>query len=158
MKRLFHILNSAHWILTILCLAMLVSCTDNKPKGSYYGNEFEVDSFLSLDEYLSSSKVTLSGKVEEVQLSGEIEEVCQSKGCWMILKTSDETKVRVTFKDYGFFVPKDAMGKKVYLQGEATMNVLDSATLKHFAEDAGKSVSEMSSVELSVVSDGVLII
>ncbi len=98
----------------------------------------------------------------EVKLKGEILEVCQMKGCWMTVDAGKETNIRVTFKDYGFFVPKDAAGKTVVFEGEAKYETLDVETLKHYAEDAGKSQEEIDAItepetKLTFVATGVQI-
>ena len=96
----------------------------------------------------------------KMKLKGEIAEVCQEKGCWMTVATGDGQTIRVTFKDYGFFVPKDAAGKKTVIEGEAKMETVDVATLKHYAEDAGKSKEEIAAItkpetKLTFVASGV---
>jgi hypothetical protein len=104
---------------------------------------------------------TMDGKdAIQVKLDGTILEVCQMKGCWMTVETGKGEEIRVTFKDYGFFVPKDAAGKKAVFEGEAKMETVDVATLKHYAEDAGKSKEEIDAItepetKLTFVASGV---
>ena len=104
---------------------------------------------------------TMKGKEAlQLKLEGEISEVCQMSGCWMIVDTGNGNEIRVTFKDYGFFVPKDAGGKKATFEGEAKMETVDVATLKHYAEDAGKSKEEIAAItepetKLTFVASGV---
>ena len=106
---------------------------------------------------------TMQGKeAMQVKLDGTIVEVCQMKGCWMTVETSKGEAIRVTFKDYGFFVPKDAAGKKAVFEGEAKIETVDVATLKHYAEDAGKSKEEIDAItesetKLTFVASGVKI-
>jgi len=106
-------------------------------------------------------EVTMQGKeTMQVKLEGEILEVCQGKGCWMTVSTGNGNSIRVTFKDYGFFVAKDAAGKKAVFEGEAKMKTVDVATLKHYAEDAGKSEEEIAKItepetKLTFVATGV---
>jgi len=70
---------------------------------------------------------------------------------------------RVTFKDYGFFVPKDsAAGKEVVFSGVARRKITDVATLRHYAEDAGKTQEEIDAImepkeEIEFVANGVVI-
>lgn len=53
-----------------------------------------------------------------VILRGSVGAVCQKKGCWMeVLSGEEKTTVRVTFKDYGFFVPMDSEGMIVRAEG-----------------------------------------
>ena len=48
----------------------------------------------------------------QVKLIGKADAVCQAKGCWMTMKTPDGREMRVRFKDYAFFVPKDICRQK----------------------------------------------
>jgi len=93
---------------------------------------------------------------------GEVSKVCQQKGCWMTISPEGSTDpvFMVKFKDYGFFVPKDISGEAVILQGKAFRQVTDVETLRHFAEDAGKSKAEIDAItepeeELIFIADGV---
>ncbi len=67
-----------------------------------------------------------------VRLTGPITAVCQTKGCWMHLG-SQTPPVMVKFKDYAFFVPKDASG---YLEDagkhEEAKKVTEGRKLYHF--------------------------
>lgn len=114
----------------------------------------------------SASASTLNGKSDfvaaTVKIEGEVESVCQAAGCWMKIKTADGQTMRVTFKDYGFFVPKDIAGKKVIFEGVPAVKTTSVAELQHYAEDAGKSKDEIAKInspkmELTFVADGVLV-
>lgn len=111
-------------------------------------------------EATSLNKKMQDKETMQVKLTGEINEVCQMKGCWMTVKAGEDTDIRVTFKDYGFFVPKDAAGKTVIFEGEARYETVDVKTLKHYAEDAGKSPEEIEAItepetKLTFVATGV---
>ena len=132
-------------------------------------SSFTIAQAQTFGEKLSDAKAekatSLSDKMAgketmQVQLKGEIKEVCQMKGCWMTVDAGNDQDIRVTFKDYGFFVPKDAGGKPVVFEGEAKFETIDVATLKHFAEDAGKSQEEIDAItepetKLTFVATGV---
>ena len=45
----------------------------------------------------------------------------------------------VKFKDYGFFMPKDASGRTAIVEGTLTMKQETVAETKHYLEDAGKT-------------------
>ncbi|MCP9754254.1 DUF4920 domain-containing protein [Lacihabitans sp. CCS-44] len=114
----------------------------------------------------SSEATALKGKTEfdakAVKIEGEVESVCQAAGCWMKIKTADGQTMRVTFKDYGFFVPKDIAGKKVIFEGIPSVKTTSVAELQHYAEDAGKSKEEIAKItspktELTFIADGVLV-
>ena len=96
------------------------------------------------------------------KVTGTVESVCQAKGCWMKVKMDNGETMRVTFKDYGFFVPKDIAGKTVVVEGVAEKKTTPVAELRHYAEDAGKSKEEIAKItdpqnELAFVADGVIV-
>jgi hypothetical protein len=72
-----------------------------------------------------------------LRLGGSIGEVCQVKGCWMQLGSPEQT-VLVKFKDYAFFVPKDAAGKLVVIDGSMQWKQETVEQTRHYLEDAGK--------------------
>jgi hypothetical protein len=91
-----------------------------------------------------------------------VESVCQVKGCWMKLKMENGQTMRVTFKDYGFFVPKDIAGKTIVFEGNATTKTTSVDELRHYAADAGKSKDEIVKItepktELAFEANGVLV-
>lgn len=139
----------------VIAALTIVSCENPREKWDQFGAEIALNQDVNTSAMISNLKGSDS---VEVQFVGEIDQVCQMKGCWMTLKTEDGSSLRVTFKDYGFFVPKDASGKKVIISGKASVQELDEATAKHYAEDAGKAFDSTSvAQEISVVASGVLI-
>ena len=97
-----------------------------------------------------------------IKVKGTITEVCQVKGCWMTMDLGNGEMMRIKFKDYGFFVPKDAAGKTATIEGVAKKEKVDIDELKHMAEDAGKTEEEIKAIdrakeELTFVADGVII-
>lgn len=98
-----------------------------------------------------------------ITLTGTIEKTCAVKGCWMQLNTGTENDLRVTFKDYGFFVPKSgAEGKKATIQGYCLRQETSVDELRHYAQDAGESEEYIASItepktEFSFVASGVII-
>ena len=81
----------------------------------------------------------------------------------MDVKMPDGSPMKVKFKDYGFFVPKQGLeGHTAILQGYATREVMDVEMLRHYAEDAGKSKQEVEAItepklSLFFLAEGVLI-
>ena len=61
--------------------------------------------------------------------------------------TDGGVSVRITFKDYGFFVPKDIAGKTIIAEGLVTEEVTKEADARHYAEDAGKSKAEIEKIK-----------
>ena len=105
----------------------------------------------------------MEGKEEvTAKVEGKVAAVCQAKGCWMTLEKPDGSTMRVSFKDYGFFVPKDIAGKTVVIEGKAIINTTSVEELRHYAEDAGKSKAEIEMIteakkELAFEADGVIV-
>lgn len=71
---------------------------------------------------------------------------CQTSGCWMDLDVGSGEVVKVTFKDYGFFIPLDSKGKTAIVEGFAKREVIPVDILKHYAEDDGKSQEEIDAI------------
>ena len=88
-----------------------------------------------LDEVLKNPEA-FSGKT--VRIEGPVTAVCQTKGCWMHLG-AQEPPVMVKFKDYGFFMPKDASGRTAIVEGTMTFKQETVEQTKHYLEDAGKT-------------------
>ncbi len=96
------------------------------------------------------------------KITGTVESVCQAKGCWMKVKMDNGETMRVSFKDYSFFVPKDIMGKTVVMEGVAEKKITPVDELRHYAMDAGKSKEEIAKItepknELAFVANGVIV-
>ena len=99
----------------------------------------------------------------EGKVTGKVVEVCKEKGCWMKIERAGGEKMMVKFKDYGFFMPLDIVGKEVVLDGEASVKEVSVKQLKHYAEDAGKTKEEIAKIkepkkELQFVAKGVLVL
>jgi len=102
-------------------------------------------------------------KTAEMKIEGKVVEVCKKKGCWMTLEMPNGDPMRVTFKDYAFFMPKDIVGKKVVLDGLAKKQTISVETLRHYAEDAKKTPEEVAKItdpkkELAFEAKGVVIL
>ena len=76
-----------------------------------------------------------------VVIEGAVERVCKMEGCWMeIAPRAGEPTIRITFKDHGFFVPKDADGLKFRAVGEFTIMKLDKEMVEHLVKEDGAKV------------------
>lgn len=146
---------------TIILLGMmLVSCKQETIQGDYFGEEFKISGEASKT---SAPFDEISGRDSlQTQIVGEIKEVCQAKGCWMKVELESSEEVFVRFKDYGFFVPKDAAGKKVVMNGAAFFEEMSVEDQRHYAEDEGASEDELAQITapkktLRFEADGVLI-
>ncbi|SDH31913.1 protein of unknown function [Pedobacter terrae] len=102
-------------------------------------------------------------KTVDMKIEGKVVDVCKKKGCWMTLEMPNGDPMRVTFKDYAFFMPMDIVGKKVVLDGLAKKQTISVETLRHYAEDAKKSPDEVAKItdpkkELAFEAKGVVIL
>ena len=121
----------------LLCAVVVAGCASSQT----YGARPALDApALPLARALVPSNV---GKT--IALQGKVADVCQMKGCWMVL-TDGTLSVRTTFKDYGFFVPKDLAGRAVVAEGVLTRKTVDEATRRHYAEDAGQSAEQIAAI------------
>jgi hypothetical protein len=97
---------------------------------------------------LSEMKKKMGSKKEmTTKVSAKIEDVCQKKGCWMNLVDDKGNKVRVTFKDYAFFMPKDAAGKTAIVEGIAMIDETSIADLKEFAKDDNQTKEAIAAIK-----------
>ena len=69
-----------------------------------------------------------------VRMTATIDQVCQVSGCWMIVEDGEQ-EARVTFADYGFFVPKHAAGAIVEMDVAVERTVMDVETARHLASE-----------------------
>lgn len=111
---------------------------------NYFGKKIAVEK-NSIDASKIGSEMANLEKLE-ARVKGTVEQVCQAAGCWMKIVTDNGQSMRVTFKDYAFFVPKDIAGKKVIFEGVAQKTTTSVDHLKHYAEDAGKSKAEIAKI------------
>lgn len=153
-------------ILAIILMACLVTAKsfgqENTASNSY---ELFGSSFTKKDNASKNSKIYQNIQSKDTittQLVGDINEVCQAKGCWMKVNLSNNEEVFVKFKDYGFFVPLDASGRKVVMNGKAFVEKLSVEDQRHYAMDKGASEAEIAKITkpkktLRFEADGVLI-
>jgi uncharacterized cupin superfamily protein len=89
---------------------------------------------------------------EARRFTGRIAEVCQTKGCWMMLE-DDGQAARVMFGDHAFYLPKDASGTAV-VHGVLERKELTPEQVEHLSGDSGKGIAA-EPVEYRIVADGV---
>ena len=87
-----------------------------------------------------------------MRFSGRITEVCQAKGCWMMLEDGGKA-ARVMFGRHDFHIPKDTTGSAV-VHGVLTRKALTPAQVEHLSGDSGRGVAA-EPVEYRITADGV---
>jgi hypothetical protein len=147
------------WIGVMLFTASSLFAQETLPSVGTFGKP--IDSKGAIEAKKLPKKLQKAESLE-ITVKGEVVEVCQAKGCWMTIDLGNDELMRVKFKDYGFFVPKDAAGKTAIVQGVALKEMVSVDDLRHLAEDAGKSEAEISAItqpqeEYTFVAEGVVI-
>lgn len=129
---------------------------------SSFGDKISEKDYLSAADVYAKYQTLKAGDTINLKFASSIEEVCSKKGCWMKLPAGETNEtIMVRFKDYGFFMPLDANGKEVIVEGKAFVKEVSVDELKHYAEDAGKSAEEIAKItapkmELAFEANGVL--
>jgi len=109
---------------------------------------------LSLSELMDNEQKYLD---QEVLLETRIAKVCQKKGCFFIAQEG-ASSARVSFKDYGFFIPTDSGGKDVVLLGTFSRKNVSKEQAEHYVADLGETAtSTPERFEYSIVATAVKI-
>ncbi len=128
-------------------------------KAQSFGEPITEEGAITVDEMIKGAE---GQKKFPCKVMATVVSVCQKKGCWMELMRPEGGTIRVTFKDYEFFVPKDISGRTVIMDGFAWYRETSVAMLQHYAEDAGKSAEEIKKItkpkkELAFEAKGVIV-
>lgn len=120
------------------------TATDTIAQAQYFGAKITEDGAIALADL----KGAMGDKKElNVKVSGEVDAVCQKKGCWMEIKNAAGDVVRVTFKDYAFFMPMDCAGKTAIVEGVAKIEETSVADLKEYAKDDNQSKEAIAAIK-----------
>ncbi|MGC4088450.1 MAG: DUF4920 domain-containing protein [Polyangiaceae bacterium] len=94
-------------------------------------------------------------------VEGYVRRACSRKGCWMELAGGADPTLegcRVTFKDYGFFVPTDSAGSSARVEAALELASLSPATVEHMEREGAKipnKAADGSAREVRLVANGV---
>ncbi len=162
----------------LLVIILIFSCKDNvktvevelnteaESKTAFYdsfGEEITDENTVSVNEFLEAYKKVKESDTLMTKAKVKVLDVCQAKGCWMVVDLGNNETARVKFKDYAFFVPKNIKGKEVIINGKAFVDEIPVEELRHYAEDAGESADKIAQITESkransFLADGVLVI
>jgi hypothetical protein len=122
------------WVALLLLLssAAWAGAEPALPDGDDYGAGLTLEEITPLGEVVSHPELYVD---RTLLLKGRIRDVCQKKGCWMVL-TDGESQMRIRFADYGFFVPKDSGGKDAYVEGRAAAEEISEDEARHYEAEA----------------------
>jgi hypothetical protein len=96
-----------------------------------------------------------------VLVDGTVRKTCTAKGCWMELAPAGVDKAqgcRVTFKDYGFFVPTDSAGATARVEGVVSVSTVAKDEVTHLESEGAsfaKKFPDGSAREVRIVASGV---
>jgi hypothetical protein len=149
-------------VLSILVGCKEVSKEDKLKNYAVFGDTISDENVMSANEMSKKYEKLEEGDTLKVKFGSKINSVCKVKGCWMNLDLGDGKEIFVKFKDYAFFVPKNANGSEAIVSGKAFISVETVSEQKHYAEDAGASKEEIEKIvspkkTFSFLADGVLI-
>lgn len=128
-------------------------------KGTNYGVKVNKKGAISAEEM----KASMADKeTAEVKVKGKVIEVCKAEGCWIRMETA-QGPLLIKMKDHAFLVPLALNGKTIVAEGTATFKETSVETLRHYAEDAGKSKEEIEAIkepkkEIVLQAKGILVI
>lgn len=128
--------------------------------GDTYGVVIEPQGALDITKL--NQLVTGTDSVD-VKIKAEILDVCPKKGCWVSLRMPNGEPVFVRMKNYAFFLPLNAIGKEVVLEGKAFKKVTSVKELQHYAEDKKLSKEEIAKItkpkeEFRFLANGIVVV
>lgn len=94
-------------------------------------------------------------------VEGYVRRACSRKGCWMELAEGADPKLpgcRVTFKDYGFFVPTDSAGATARVEASLEVATLSPASVDHMESEGAtfaNKANDGSAREVRLIATGV---
>ncbi len=154
------------YLTVVLALAVSLGACKNSQTVTNAGNQtfgaaFNPKGAITYDALLNKME-----KVDSLntKVTGKVSAVCKVKGCWMTMvsENPDQPEMRVKFKNYAFFMPKDIVGKTVVIDGFALQETISVADQRHYAEDDGQTKEQIEKItkpkrELSFEAAGVVI-
>jgi hypothetical protein len=120
-------------------------------RGAALGSSPTVDlaeAIQSVDAYVDQTVI----------LEGAVKKVCQAKGCWMEVSPKGADRgIRVTFKDYAFFMPTDSQGAEARLEGVFETNLFSKKDADHLIAEGVVLTrhADGTATEVSFVAQGV---
>ena len=88
---------------------------------------------------------------QTVRVEGRVADVCQKKGCWMVLADGDKS-IRVTMRDHDFAVDMQGAGQDCQVDGVVVGKPRDPDTIAHYeSESKGGAVVPEKQVQGDVV-------
>lgn len=134
------------------------AATPAHPGSKSFGAPLGASTKASLADVLNSPDKFAD---KTVTVEGNVRQACTKKGCWMELSEGSEpasAACRVTFKDYGFFVPTDSAGSRARVEAKVETKTIKPAMVQHLEEEGAKFAEKSpdgSATEVRLVATGV---
>ena len=128
------------------------------PSPKTFGAPISPGPTLSLADVLATPE---RFRDQAITVEGHVRSACTRRGCWMEVAEGADPQLsgcRVTFKDYGFFVPTDSAGSTAKVQGTFGVNTLAPDRVAHLESEGGQfphKNADGSVNELRLVATGV---
>jgi hypothetical protein len=128
-----------------------------------YGAPLATQSAMPIADLLARPE---QWKDRTVTVEGKVRKACTRKGCWMEVAAADTGDkagapgCRVTFKDYGFFVPTDSAGSRARVQGVVQVDTLSASMVRHYEEEGAVFPAKRpdgTAPEVRIVASGVVL-
>jgi hypothetical protein len=129
-----------------------------RPEPKRFGEPIQQTSVADLNRVLAAPK---EFKDKHLVVEGTVRRACSRKGCWMELAASGDPAApgcRVTFKDYGFFVPTDSAGSSARVAANVEVAKLEPSHVAHMEQEGAQFRSKQpdgSAEEVRLVATGV---
>jgi hypothetical protein len=139
-------MNNRLTYLLMLGTFVLVSCTatpDPNEGWESFGDLITATAYTDLSQVIDEFGVE---EEKSFKIAGTLYAVCQEKGCWTTLQTSDGRSVRMTFANYSYFLPIEAAGREIIAEGLGFKEETSVAELRHYLEDAKATPEEIAAV------------
>ncbi len=89
-----------------------------------------------------------------VKTEGEIAQVCQAMGCWMEIRTDENSPgIRVPMAGHSFFLPRDLAGSRATIEGTVHVAALSDEEREHLASEGATATDQ----DVSIEATGVLV-
>ncbi len=131
-------------MLTMLMPAYALAQTASEPVAWVDGNPVYGAELPELVEPISvgdALDVVARDGEQTLAIQGRITQVCQKKGCWLMLTEGDRA-LRVFTEDHSYFLPVDTQGEALAL-GRISEHTNSEAFARHLAEDAGEEAASI---------------
>lgn len=137
------------WLAVICTMAMAAPAMASDIAWDKYGADVPAGDVVPLAQALADPA---AHEGQARVFSGRIVDVCQKKGCWVMLE-DDGQGARVLLGDHDFYVPRDVRGP-AQVHGVLSRVALSPAARDHTARETGAGMT-VPGVEYRILADGV---